>query len=230
MPTDNINKPLIATPSADFYISRGTEITNLTVTTATDGTTSATLSGVTGLVGSTKYIIYSDTIPRSQGITFTASSSPSTSITLSSGTGVLAGNAKTCKISKALDPYSLTWASTSNQITGATKTTEFQVANYAIANPYFLPTNEVIKFTPVFNGLSAGNKIIQCKWSFGDGTEMFISDEMNPNQDVLHTYIFDVLGSRHSTNSNVCLTTSLIALDKYQQVIRCQKTVYPRTY
>jgi hypothetical protein len=116
-----------------------------------------------------------------------------------------------------LTPYTLTYQK--KTVSGwGTATKEF-------TNAYFVPLNTLIKFTPVYNGLGTDNKIIQCKWSFGDGIDIFIPATDDPAKSVFHSYNFSY---NNSTETNACINVKLTVVDSYQRTITCQKTVYPK--
>jgi hypothetical protein len=123
--------------------------------------------------------------------------------------------------------------------------TNYTLYNHSVAisqgsfqGSYFIPTNTLIKFTPVFRNLSPDNRIIQCEWKFGDGEKLFVSfDESEINhfyhvgtdKSVTHTYsLFVDSATENNPSKNACMTVSLTAVDRYQKIYNCQKIVYPK--
>ena len=72
-----------------------------------------------------------------------------------------------------LTPYTLSWSGITTDGASSDNSKEFNSASGGPA--YIIPVNQIIKFTPNFDNLPANNKIIQYKWSFGDGMQNIVS-------------------------------------------------------
>jgi len=113
-----------------------------------------------------------------------------------------------------LSNYTLTW---SNR-TGSD-------SNQTFSGAYKVPVGVSIKFTPNFANLPSNNKIIQHKWSFGDGYSSLITSLLVSPDDGSVYHIYDP-GLVSVVSGSNCLTATLTAIDQYQRHVRAYKTIY----
>lgn len=84
-----------------------------------------------------------------------------------------------------------------------------------------IPTGINIVFTPTAV-LPTTNKIVQYKWTFGDGMQAIANDDMT-NSTIVHNYAKGLGGT---TGSPTCLIATLTAIDKFYRHVRAYKTIY----
>jgi hypothetical protein len=121
----------------------------------------------------------------------------------------------------ALSNYQLDWNGKSGAGTNGSK---------LYTNAYLIPTDIAIKFTPDFSKLNSNNKIIQYKWSFGDGSQKVITDvnyayPATPPASALYVYN-PGLTSVVNPSGRTSLTVTLTAIDAYQRHVRAYKVLY----
>lgn len=113
--------------------------------------------------------------------------------------------------------YVLSWNGRVSTSDGSKTFSSLEVGSKAAAKT--VPVNTSITFTPTLN-LPLNNKIIQYKWSFGDGEEKIVYS----GSPVAITHIYDS-GLAPAVGNN-CLTATLTVIDKYQQHARAYKQIY----
>jgi len=119
-----------------------------------------------------------------------------------------------------LSDYVLSWNGKSGATNGS------QTFNLLSGGQAFtVPVNTPIKFTPNFANLPSNNKIIQHKWSFGDGRTALIMSPLAAGNDgsIYHTYDSGLVPVSTTTT---CFIATLTAIDQYQRHVRAYKTIY----
>jgi|GEM_PF-6890615 len=124
-----------------------------------------------------------------------------------------------------LDDYTLTW--TGQTIVDRTPTSSSGTKTFSNHGPAakLIPVGISIKFTPNFANLPSNNKIIQHKWSFGDGYSSLITSPLVSPDDGSVYHIYDP-GLVSVVSGSNCLTATLTAIDQYQRHVRAYKTIY----
>lgn len=116
----------------------------------------------------------------------------------------------------ALADYVLSWT---GKIGATTGSLTFDSSSRGPSK--IVPVNQSIIFTPIFNNLPSNNKIIQYKWSFGDGREQIVFN--GTATPINHTY---KSGMAPISGVTTCLMATLTAIDQYHQHVRAYKVIH----